>query len=372
MFTLGVPDALTYFVARHQLPDERAMPVAVLGSLVCSVIACASFWFGAPYLFRENEQYLWAFRILLSTLPLTLFFSAVRGIVQGRQKYDLINRERVSAAVLRLLGLVFVLAIGFLTPLSAVWISVISPLVGSIFLFTGLRGKWFTWRLDEDLGAMARYAAAAALGTFGGLIVIRLDQVLMVSLTSRSELAFYAVAASLAELPLVVVSAVRDLAFSLSAERNDPALMAELSRFTLLTISAFCIAGGVAAPLLLPLLFGRAFTPSVAMVEILLIGSAGRAVSAVMGAGLMTTGKTWLRSGVQIGSAAFTVILIFMCVPRWGGIGAAWVTALTYGVMAAGSTFSFARATGLQLRQCLVPSKQDFEKLVRTIAGLKF
>ena len=371
MFTLGVPDSLTYFVARCRFPNERAVPLAIIGGLLCSLLACLTFWLWSPYLFQTETQYLSLFRLaLLGTLPLTLIFAAMRGIVQGRQQFGLVNRERIAGAAIRLLSLVAFLLAGFLTPVTAVWISVISPLVGSMFLLAGLRGSWLDWRLETDFGQVARYAAAAALGTFGGLLVIRLDQVLMVSLTSRSELAYYAVAASLAELPLILVSAVRDLAFSMASERDNPALVAELCRFTSLTMTVLGIFAGLLTPLVLPFLFGIAFAPSVPMVEILLTASIGRAVTAVIGAGLMTTGRTWLRSAIQLGGAAITAVLLFVWVPRWGGIGAASVTSITYAALAIASTSLYVRTTGLSLRQCLVPSRADFGKMIHSVTGL--
>jgi O-antigen/teichoic acid export membrane protein len=369
MFTLGVPDSLTYFVARHRFSNEKAIPIAMFGGILCSLVACATFWFCAPYLFRTERQYLGLFRVLLlGTLPFSLIFAALRGIVQGRQQFGLINKERIAAAGIRLAALFVFLLGGFLTPVSAVWISVISPLIGSIFLLGGLRAGSLRWRKESDTGQIARYATAAAMGTIGGLIVIRLDQALMVSLTSRSQLAYYAVAASVAELPLILASAVRDLAFSLASERDDPTLVAQLCRFTLLTMSVLCIFAGLFTPLMVPALFGKAFSPTVPMVEILLVASIGRAVTAVIGAGLMTTGRTWLRSAIQLAGAALTGVLLFIWVPRFGGLGAAWVTSITYAVLSVASTLLYVYSTGVSLKECWVPSWRDVEKMIRAVS----
>jgi O-antigen/teichoic acid export membrane protein len=359
MFTFGVPEALTYFIARGNLSAKKALQIALAGGLACGALAAIAFFLWAPYLFRGQEQYLPIFNLLLLTLPVTLTFSALRGIVQGRQQFALINRERIGGALLRLLVLAGMAVLEVLNPVRAVWISVVSVAIGSVFLLSGLRINEAVPANDQLTGPVARYAGAVALGTFGGLIVIRLDQVLMVSLTTHAELAYYAVAASLAELPLTVVGASRDLAFSLAAERDDPQIVARYCRLTILVCGVMCLMSGLATPLMLPLLFGKSFTPAVLMVEILLAGTIGRAVTTVIGVGLMTTGKTLLRSAIQLGGAALTAVLLFVLVPRWGGIGAAWVTTLTFALLALASTTVYVRSAALSFRQCLVPTAAD-------------
>ena len=363
MFTLGVPDALTYFVAGGRLAAKKAIQIALGGGSLCAAAACSALLISEPYLFRNQKQWLPSFNLLLLSLPVTLAFSAIRGIIQGRRQFSLINKERVSGAVLRLFALAGLVSVHLLTPMDAVWVSVASGAIGSLFLFPGLLRDIREPLNSEAIGPVAHYAGAAALGTVGGLLVIRLDQVLMVSLTTHAELAYYAVAASLSELPLTVVSASRDMAFSMAAERDDPRIIARFCRLTVLSIGIICASGALATPIILPLLFGRAFSPAIGMAEILLAGTVGRAVTTVIGAGLMTTGATWLRSVLQLGGAALTAALLFAFVPRWGGIGAAWVTTLTYAALALASLLVYVQSTGLSLRQCLVPMASDIHDL---------
>ena len=283
MFTLGVPEALTYFVAGKRLGGNAAIRMALTGGLVCAALAAAVLLVSESYLFRNQKVLLPAFNWLLLTLPVTLTFSAIRGIVQGRRQFNFIDQERTAAAILRLVALAILVLVQRLTPGTAVWISVLTGVIASGFLLSDLQGNKAELEPAIPMGTVARYAGAAALATFGGLIVIRLDQVLMVSLTTPAQLAYYAVAASLAELPLTVVAASRDMAFSLAAERDDPEIVARFCRLTLLAMLVACLIGGLATPLVLPLLFGRSFSPAVMMAEILLVGTICRAVTTIIG-----------------------------------------------------------------------------------------
>ena len=309
---------------------------------------------------RSQRGYLPAIWLLLLTLPVTLTFAALRGIVQGRGSFYVISRERIAGVMLRLIALVAFVWLGLLSPISGAWISVLSGAAGSLILLPALRPFANERSSADGVKAIACFASAIAIGTVGGLLMLRLDQVLMISLTNHAELGYYAVAVSLAELPMTVVGAIRDITFTIAAGRDDPQGIARICRLTVLCTCAICFVGVLTAPIIIPLLFGLSFGPAVPMAQILLVGSIGSAITAVMGAGLMTSGKTWLRSGMQIAAAALTAILLLAFVPHWGGIGASWVTTLTYGTLALASLIAYSRSAGVTLWQCLVPTWADF------------
>jgi O-antigen/teichoic acid export membrane protein len=368
MFTLGMPESMIYHVAKGRLSGRSALKIGLAGGLICGVIACAAMLLASPYLLRAQPQYLPVIRLLLLTLPVSLVFAALRGIVQARQGFATIRNERLAGVFLRLLLLTAFVMGGLLTPINATWISVLSGILGSLLLIPALRRPLQERSASASLTQVARYAGAVAVGTLSGLLILRLDQVLMISLTTHAELGYYAVAASLAEVPLTVVVAIRDVVFTLATEQEDPHLVARLCRITLLSIATVCLVAALLTPVLVPLLFGHQFMPSVRMVEILLVGTVASAVTAVIGAGLMSAGKAWVRSVIQLGGATLTAVLLFLFVPRGGGLAASWVTAFTYAALAFASVVFFSRLSGLSIRECLVPTRAD---LAQTLLQLK-
>jgi O-antigen/teichoic acid export membrane protein len=77
----------------------------------------------------------------------------------------------------------------------------------------------------------------------------------------------------------------------------------------------------------------------------------------------MTTGSTWLRSGIQVAGALLTALLLFVLVPHWGGMGAALVTSVTYTVLAAASLMVYLPSTRLTLSDYLIPTATDLRDL---------
>ncbi len=365
MFTLGVPESMTYHAAKGYLNGYKALKVGLAGGLICSVVACAVMFLVSPSLLRTEPQYLPALRLLLLTLPLSLTFAAWRGIIQGRHGFGIIRNERLTGVVLRLLLLVAFVSGGVLTPVNATWISVLSGIAGSACLIPALFRRGPNSSESISAGGVAKYAGATAVGTLGVLLVVRLDQTLMISLTSPAELGYYAVAASLAEVPLTIVTAIRDVVFTFAAEADDSRIVARLCRVTLLFMGSVCLTGGLLASVVVPILLGRSFAPSVRMVQILLLGTVASAVTAIIGAGLLSAGKAWIRSAIQLGGAALTAALLFRFVPRGGGVAASWVTASTYAALAVASLSAYVYFSGVGVRECLIPTRADFADLLR-------
>lgn len=363
MFTLGVPDSMTYHVAKGNLKGRNAVKIGLTGGIVCGVIASAVMLLATPYLLRKLPQYLPEMHLLILTLPVSLGFASLRGIVQGRHQFGVIRNERFIGVLFRLSLLAAFVLGGLLNPVNATWISVLSAIAGSGILIPTL----CRFSREPSSGAcgvrVAKYASATAVGTLGGLLVVRLDQTLMISLTTHAQLGYYAVAASLADVPLTVVAGIRDVSFTFVAEHGDPRLAARLCRVTLLLIGLVCLAVGLLSPKIIPLLFGQEFRPSIRMVQILLFGTVASTVTAILGAGLMSMGKPWILSRIQFSGAALTAALLFMFVPHGGGLAASWVTSITYTTLALVSLSAYSYCSRVRVHECLIPTRLDLSQI---------
>lgn len=368
MFTFGLPESLNYHLARGRLSIRGAVRASVLGGALAGLTAAAVVFVAAPALLHDYPDAVTQVRLLGLTLPITIAFAAYRGAWQGRRRVDRINRERVLGVLSRLLILVLLVALGDLTPENAAWVSVLCGILGSLVLLRGLdaaqpRGN------EVRLRSVYTYAAAASVGTLGGFLVLRLDQTLLTPLAGARELGFYAVAVSLAELPLSFVTGIRDTVATVAADTDDPAFAGRTSRLTVAALLPVSALGCLVAPVAIPLLFGQAFTPAVLMTQILFAGCVASGAAAVLGAGLMAAGRPGLRSLCQGLGALATVPLLLVLVPVLGGRGAALATALTYVLLAGLMAVLLARSTAVGVRECLVPRRSDYQVLGRGIRG---
>ena len=137
-------------------------------------------------------------------------------------------------------------------------------------------------------GALA-YGARAWGGGISVAVNTRLDQLLMVRMVSSDVLGLYAVAVTVAALVPSAVSSLTGLLLPRVA-RGDADLMRRSLRVLILVL-VLCVAGVAAVtPILLPLLFGRAFDGAVSMALILLVASVPFAAASHLAPGLAALG----------------------------------------------------------------------------------
>jgi O-antigen/teichoic acid export membrane protein len=88
----------------------------------------------------------------------------------------------------------------------------------------------------------------------------------------------------------------------------------------------------LAAPFVIPLLYGPAFLPAVPAAQLLCVGLVGEGLGGVVTAFLYGTGRPGLNSMATAAGLATTVCLDLLLIPRHGLLGAAIASCAAYAV----------------------------------------
>lgn len=370
--TVGLPEACTYVVATRRWSARKAARAGAVMALCIGVLAAAGLAALAPVLLRQSPALVPLLWSLCPLIPIFLAGSALRGTFQGASDFGTINTER-WVSVLSRLGLIVVFAIfGWLTVGSAAWVT-----NGTALAALGVL-VWRAHRLsakpaaggagqqpkDRPRADLLRYGSRVWVGSLSVLLILRLDQVLMAPLTAAEQLGFYAVAVALAEIPSAVSSAVRDVVFSTSATRDDPALAARACRTVLVVLGVLALVMVLCTPLAIRLLFGADFAPSVPMAQLMIVAAVPAGLAAVAGAGLFAMGRPGVLSIAQAVVAVVNIGLVLLLVPSGGGLGAALASLVAYVLLAAVTTALFVRTSSLPVREVLVPTLRDVRALL--------
>jgi O-antigen/teichoic acid export membrane protein len=361
LFMVGTPNTITYFVAKRQIAITRARNLSLAFGLTTGVLATVAVWLLAPVLLRHDRQYIGLTRVTSLLLIPAATAAVIRGLHQGLGDFQRLNRERWLGTAVRLALLASFAAFGYLTVRSASWITLASVVAASAILIRGLRREPAGRSLDAyepSTKTILRYSGLVAIGAVSGSVIIRLDQAIMPVLSSVHQLAYYAVAVSVAEVPIVVSTAVRDVVFTVSTERSSPELVAEAARLVLLLQLGVAL---VLAPLMLwlvPFAFGADFRAAVAPTEILLLAGA-----------LLGQNSPAVRSAAQVGAAIVTVLALVLLVPFLGAIGASVASLLAYAFSSTANAWLLARLSTVTFSSCLIPRATDFRSLRLRIAN---
>ena len=182
-------------------------------------------------------------------------------------------------------------------------------------------------------GGSPRYGARGQLGNMLWLTNLRFDFVLLGALAGPAVLGIYAVASKFAELMRLAPTAINYVLYPRFAKLGSEEATIEARRLlpqaTMLTLvmTPFVAIGTLVGPVLL---YGSAFRGAVVPAEIIIFGLSIEGAAAVSSAYLLGVGRPGLNSvGMGVG-ASITVTLDLILIPKYGALGGAITSAVTY------------------------------------------
>ena len=141
------------------------------------------------------------------------------------------------------------------------------------------------------------------------------------------------VTAILETLPLTVMGTLYPLMSRYAAE--DPSRLKSLhqkSSFSLASIGlAAAVSVSFASPLLIRVIFGRAYLAAAPILAVLVWATAFLYAAICSGSLLISLGCEKINLGITLAAAPLNVLLNLRLIPRWGALGSAWAAVITYG-----------------------------------------
>jgi O-antigen/teichoic acid export membrane protein len=296
----------------------------------------------------------------------------LRGYAAGLGQWNVIALERLIGAGTRLVAVAGLAIANRLTVTSATVTIAVTTIIGALAylcLGHGRGAKWKASEGDRELRLM-KFALGIWPGALVGTLLSRLDQTLLIGLSSVREIGLYVVAVSISEVTLVFNSAVRDVMFSNeSEEQSSERLMKAARASTLMTVAASavvalgCIWG-------IPILFGPDFSDAVSVTMVLLVGVVLGTPGSVAGAGLSARGRPGLRS-CSLGVALVINIGVLVALsPALGAFGAAIATVAGNAIAGYANVIWMKLLWDMPISGFMTIRKSDAVELCRSIKGV--
>jgi O-antigen/teichoic acid export membrane protein len=367
---LGISQALTYHLARktyrvEQLIGQAIALAVILGGiatlLLVAVMALAGKWI-LPGVALNLVV------IAAASIPLALFFYFSLSFEQGLENFIGFNAlYLVNAAALVLLLIPLYLARGNVTLAVTAWsLSWIPTAAVGLFLLS--RAGRLNIRLDLQVAKpLLRFGIVGYLSFMTNYLNFRLDTFLVNIFANPTQVGFYAVAVGLAEIIWYVSSAAATVlaprVASAEAATSD-ITTGRVSRVVFATSLLGALALAVVAPLLIRILFGSAFSPSVVAVWLLLPGIVTLSVARVLSSYLLGRNRLKVDFFASLAGLAMTLVLDLTLIPRYGFVGAAIASSVAYSTTMLVNMTWVVRNSQLTLRSLMLPTRADVRILL--------
>lgn len=282
-----------------------------------------SLWLGGSYL----EGPLVIGFIIAGVLS---FYAYIPAALQALQKFWVISLMTVFSNLLKLLLIIILLSIGYLTLWNALYvnlfIALIVLLIGSLIL-----PRFFISRIDwaEDLKSMRAlfsFTKWLAISYIFNAIAARLDILLLSHFKSVEEVGYYALAFQLSSVfPLLLGAASTVLIPKVSALKTQDQLEAYILKIIKISFFIFplTLIGVVLVPSVINALFGLKYISSIPMLQILLLNYSLVLIINPVSYVLYTLNKQNLLSIMNVVTLVTLFIMQIYLIPKFGGTGAA-------------------------------------------------
>ena len=338
IISFGLPQALTFFTARDPSSQGKIFRTSLRILLIQCIVILPLGWLIITQIFaRIHPDSSKAVLIYLLTLPFSLLIGYLTTIAQGMKNFNYYNIVRVISAAGRAGSLVLVGLFGLRDPESAVIFLTASQVVIALLALLAFT-RFFDSRGSYERGMSRQllgYGIKAYPGDLSSMANGRLDQFVMSIILGVQDLGLYAVAVSYATILFPVSQAFAVILFPAVAGSRGGMATSKIRRFFLgnLLVSA-CVAllMGISAPVLIPLLFGVVYEPSVYPAVILLLAAIFLGSIYVLSEGARGLGYPIIPSIAEVVGVVVTITGLVLVLEKFGIIGAAYVSTISYGV----------------------------------------
>ncbi|HEV7898103.1 MAG TPA: polysaccharide biosynthesis C-terminal domain-containing protein [Planosporangium sp.] len=298
--------------------------------------------------------------VALAAVPFGMTVLYLNGVLVLQGRVDVVNRAALLSAVAQCGALAACGLAGRLSVAVVVWVWALSTALPLATLLPALGPRLRDANRVVAVRALAyglRYHAAfAAL-----YLLFRLDVLLLNGLSSPAAVGLYSVAITIGELAWIVTNAAAQVSLARQADAELPESASVTLAMTRLSVllSAIAVAGMcVAAPVLIPLMYGSEFAGSVPALLGVAPGIFAFGATRPIWAYLVRLNRPIVTSGIVLAAMAGNVGLCLLLIPRWGVLGCALASSAGYIGLCGAQLVWFLRATGTPARR-LAPGRAE-------------
>jgi O-antigen/teichoic acid export membrane protein len=316
---------------------------------------------------------LWALLAVLPLLPTLLLESHLYGILQATDRFRVYNARLLAESIITMVGMAIALIVMDLGLSGALAVAVGVRVCMTLWVLATIhRESRIRLHFDRPLfGRMWRYGLKSHAQTIASHFHFKADVYMVAYFLAPAEVAFYSIAARLAEHLLWFPQAVGMALFPRLAG-SDPAgahrMTAAAARQTLVVSVVPAVALAASGKWLITLWYGADYEPAGAPLRWVCVGIVMMSLYVLLSRNFTSRN----RQGINVFSAYLALggnlLLNFFLIPRYGIVGAAMATACSYSAATLLLLGFFLRESGLSLADVLLVRRTDLA-VWRALAG---
>ncbi|MDQ3280746.1 MAG: oligosaccharide flippase family protein [Acidobacteriota bacterium] len=343
--TLSISQVIIYLAAGKPqdgwLPQVLGSALAIAGAVTVIAAAVAALLYAGSdgRLFRHLDASVLAIAFL--ALPFMIWIENGNSILMASGRLTAMNASQVIGATAALLLTFLVVAVARLGVTGALFAMTLAQAV-TVGIALVLIGRMAgAIRVDRPvLRELLSGGVKLHLNAVGTYLFTQANVLILNNYRRPDETAYFQLAVQLFVGMQVLPNAVSAVAYSLVSRKGPDEAWPEHRKLlfhSALVIALLSVIAWFVMPYVVPFVFGARYLPAIPLFQILLLGSVGMTMSLVMS-------SQWIARGLFLQAALLTLLVgcitvagNYAFVPRYGSVGAAWVTVGTYTISVIGN-----------------------------------
>lgn len=359
IFAFGLPAAGTYLLARRPEIARAIVGTTFAAAAFIGVLATGATQILIYFVFAGQPADV---RTLAHVFGLAVLIVVIADfmadLINGHHDFTALNALRFARQVLKV---VIMLVLWVVMGLE-VWLVLVAFVVAEVIaagagVVRVLRSIGVGRPSMDILRTNFRYGVRLQGGQLAGLANHRLDLLIMPLFLSTTDIGLYSVAISVAAVLYSVLGTLRLVIFPAATRaataRERIFLIARALRLITFVATVLSVPLFIAAPWLVPSVYGSAFGEAVPALRILLAGYVFQSGSSVVIAGLRAANRPFAASIGELAAIPLTVLGLVFVLEPYGIEGAAVVSSGAYALSFAVGLALLTRAEGVSLGSLL-------------------
>lgn len=377
VFAFGCDMGIIYFGSNKKISQEKlqAISISILG-IVIPILFLVVLFLKLDFLFPNYYDDLYYKLFLLGIFSLTLINTLFGAFLKSIKSFKPVNRISLINSVFNVLIYsilfyidsvgIFTVSIKFIFGVT-ILIMAFNTLLWCISFFRAIKLKPdFHLSIKQDVLPFFKYISPVFISILINFFNYRLDIWIVAYFKGTVQLGLYVLAANFAQFILLYSRIIGGVMMPYLSEddvvqRRITFTVYSRINFTSIVIMVACLF--LFGEFLIKLLYGHEFSESVVPFNILILGILFSAMSQLFSIMLFSKGENKITLIANTVGLLATIILDLILIPKYGIIGAAVATSISYFVLFLVLLFNLLIKEKLNFYELFILRKNDFKIL---------
>ena len=369
----GLSSTTIYFTAQPNSDKNAIWSNLILIGFIQSVIGIlVGYFIITLYLQKYGLEIIRHGNLYLFTIPLGLIGMYATYILQGASYFSITNLLKCIVPSGYCIGIIWLRFKQILTIENLVYVQLLiqfSYLIIAVFLLHRILLNQFVFKIEyKSVRQMLKYSVKVWFGDILQLANSRIDQFLIGGFLSSRDLGIYTVAVSVARFTSIFADAITAIMLPLIAGKNSfqekvKEMLNFFKNYWIFSV-VFHLIFALSLPTIIPLVFGNAYSESIIISQILVVGNLFVNAKVVLGGGIMGMGFPAIMSYVEFIGMIILLIFSTLLLKMFGLVGVS--TAITFSYFSQFMVLIFLiNQKEIFYKSLLYISKTEFQETVK-------